>query len=125
MLTVDDLKAEIKGYSLDVLTDGNDDVVIGALETSRVWVKARLAGAGIVFDPDLEDSDEVVRRIVVSYALYRLYSYAEQEGVASDKKSDAAELMASYLSAAAARDPVAVPAKPSGAITKTKRKAFP
>jgi len=123
MLTIDDLKAEVKGYSLAVLAEGDDTVVEGCLETARVWIKARLSGAGIVYAAALADSDDVVRRILLSYALYRLYSYAEQESVAHDKKTDAAELMSAYLAADAGRDPTTLPGKPAGAIAKPRRKA--
>lgn len=122
MITVDDLKSELKDYSWDMLTEGDATVGDKALDTARIWIRARLYSVGIEYDPALEDTDEVVRQIVLYYALYRLYAYAEQESMASDKKAGAVELMSAYLSASAARDPVAVSGSPIAAISKPVRR---
>lgn len=121
MIAAQDLQAELKDYSWDVLTEGDLAVGEKALETSRIWIKARLHSAGIEYDPTLEDSDEIVRQIVLYYALYRLYAYAEQESKAADKKGDAVELMSAYLSSTAAKDPLASVGAPVAAISKPKR----
>jgi hypothetical protein len=121
MLTVTDLKAEIKSIRWEILTENDDSVGEGCLDKARLWLRARLSGAGIVFDPTTETNDPIIRRIIIAYALYQLYSYAEQESSAADKKADALELIASYLSVAAAGNPAsseqsAAASRPAGAI---------
>jgi len=123
MLSVNDLKAEIKEYSWDILTEGDEGAGEDSLKAARIWIKARLRAAGIIYDSAVEDTDEVVRQIVLSYALYHLYARAEQEAKASDKKAVALELMAAYLSAPAAKDPSAAGSGvPIGAISKPTRR---
>ncbi len=92
-VTLADLKAELKVSTYGMLTGGDDDVGERCLEKSRVWLKARLAEAGITAD----EADDVVREIILKRALYELHSYAEQEGIASDKRDDALELIGGYI----------------------------
>lgn len=96
-VTLDDLKGELKASTYGMLTGEDDTVGERSLEKARVWLKARLAEVGV--DPD--ESDSVVRQILLKYALYELYSYAEQEAVAADKKDDALELISGYINRSA------------------------
>ena len=88
-VTVEDLKAEIKTYNYEVLTDGDSTVAQRAIEKATIWAKAKVVAASGTFDEDAE----VNRQIVIKRALYELYSYAENENVAQDKKEDAMELL--------------------------------
>ncbi len=96
-VTLTDLKAELKSNAYAMLTGGDDAVGERALEKSRIWLKARLTEIGI--EPD--ESDTVIQQIVLKRALYELYSYAEQESVAADKRDDALELIGGYINRAA------------------------
>lgn len=87
--TVADLKAEIKEYNYKVLTGGDDAVAARALHKATIWAKAKVMAARGSFDPGAE----INREIVLKRAQYELYSYAENEAVAQDKKEDAMELL--------------------------------
>ena len=54
-----------------------------------IWAKAKVIAVAGVFDPDTE----INRELVLKRALYELYSYAENEAVAQDKREDALELL--------------------------------
>lgn len=88
-LTVSDLKVELKEYNYKMLTGGDDDVAARALQRAVIWAKAKVIAASGSFDPDTE----INREIVLKRALYELYSHAENEAVASDKREDALELL--------------------------------
>ena len=92
-LTVDDLRTQLKSYNYDTLTGGDDSVAQSCIDKAVIWAKAKLKNCGAELDLD----DEVLREAVLKRALYELYSYAENEQLAADKKDDALELMRSYL----------------------------
>jgi hypothetical protein len=89
VVTVSDLKAEIKIYNYNVLTGGDDDIAGRAIHKATMWCEAKVVAAGAVFDPSLP----INREIVIKRALYELYSYAENEEVARDKREDALEML--------------------------------
>ena len=88
-ISVQDLKDEIKDYNYEVLTGGDDTVAQRCIDKAEVWAKAKLIQAKAVYD----EADEILRLAVIKRALYELYSQAENESVASDKKEDAMELL--------------------------------
>lgn len=88
-LSVADLRAELQSYNYEMLTGGDDDVASRALSKAAIWAKAKVIAVSGVFDPDTE----INREIVLKRALYELYSYAENEAVARDKRDDAFELL--------------------------------
>lgn len=92
-VTVNELRTDIKPYNYDLLTGGDDLIAERALHKAVIWAKAKVVAAAGVFDPE----SEINREIVLKRAAYELYSYAENEEVARDKKEDALELLrASY-----------------------------
>ena len=91
-VSVEDLKAEIKAYNYEVLTDGDDTAAERAIEKAEIWAKAKIIQAKGEWD----DEDEIIRLIIIKRALYELYSYAENEAIAQDKKEDAMELLKAY-----------------------------
>lgn len=93
MINVDELKKELKNYNLDNLTGGDNDVVERSLDNATVYIKAKLKNCGV--EPDF--TDEVVRLALKKRFLYELYSYAENEEIAKDKKDDAIEILQSYF----------------------------
>ena len=92
-VTADDLARAVKGYHWDLLTDGNPSVADRSLDKARIWLKAKMIAANGTYN----EEDEIQRLILIKRALYELYSYAEQEAVAEDKKEDAMELLKAYL----------------------------
>lgn len=92
-VTADDLVKEVKGYNWDLLTDGNPEVAERSLDKARIWLRAKMIAAKGAYN----EEDEIQRLILLKRALYELYSYAEQEAVAEDKKEDAMELLKAYL----------------------------
>lgn len=88
-VTIQDLKGEIKEYNYKTLTGGDDDLAQRALDKAVIWAKAKIVAACGTFD----ENDEINKLVVIKRALYELYSAAENEGVAQDKKQDAHELL--------------------------------
>ena len=92
-MTVDDLKKEIKGYNYEALTGGDDSVGERCIEKATLWVTAKVRKCGVKIDLD----DDIVKQAILKRALYELYSFAENEGLAADKKEDAIELLRAYF----------------------------
>ncbi len=88
-VTVEDIRSELKSYNLKLLTDGDSTVIQRAIEKAVIWAKAKVIAVSGTFD----EGTEINRLIVIKRALYELYSYAENEAVAQDKKEDAMELL--------------------------------
>lgn len=88
-ITVATLKGELKGYNYKMLTGDDDQVASRAIEKAVIWAKAKVIAVAGVFDPETE----INRELVLKRALYELYSYAENEAVAQDKREDALELL--------------------------------
>ncbi len=93
MITIADLKKEIKKYNYDVLTGSDDSVGTDCIGKANIWIIAKLRKCGVVVDFD----DSVVKLAVIKRALYELYAYAENEDIALDKKEDAIELLRAYF----------------------------
>lgn len=91
-VSVDALRTEIKQYNYEVITGGDDAVAQRAIEKAELWTKAKIIQAKGEWD----DEDDIIRLIITKRALYELYSYAENEAVAQDKKEDAMELLKAY-----------------------------
>ncbi len=95
MVTVNELKAELTDYNYQMLTQGDDGVAERAIEKATIWLKAKFAKCGK--EPDWEDS--LIKEALLKRALYELYSYAEQEEKAKDKKEDAEVLLRGVIGA--------------------------
>ena len=113
MVTVDDLKGELSPYQYQMLTQNDDSVAERAIEKAKVWIEAKFAKCGQEVDWELS----FVQEALLKRALYELYSYAEQEEKARDKKEDAEVLLEAVLGdcasdAGGAPFPVAVVKKP-------------
>lgn len=92
-VTVDELKREISSYNYEVLTEGFDDVAERSIEKAVIWAKAKILQAKGIWN----DEDEILKLVIIKRALYELYSHAENEEVARDKKEDAMELLKAYF----------------------------
>jgi hypothetical protein len=89
MITVDYLKTQIKGYNFETLTGGDDPVAAECIRKAEVWIRAKLRKCGV--EPDF--TDEIDKEALTKRALYELYSFAENEDIAKDKKQDAYDLL--------------------------------
>lgn len=120
-VTVNDLKTDLKTYNYQVLTEGDDLIAARALHKATIWAEAKVIAAAGYFDPETE----INREIVLKRAAYELYSYAENEAVAEEKKADAEELLiAVYGSRVASSGDTAAQAPsgtPSGAFRQGER----
>ena len=93
MVTIEDLKKELSERDYRMLTDGDDAVAERALAKARVWVTARFKKCG----KEVDYEDELIKEAILKRALYELYSFAENEKVAADKKEDAEDLLEGVL----------------------------
>ena len=118
-VTVSDLKERIKQHNYMVLTDGDDAIGERSIETARTWLMARLTEIGFEFPFD--ETDQVIREIIINRSLYELYAYAEQETVANDKKQNARELIEGYISRYAGSEQGKANNLPAISVTKQKR----
>ena len=91
LVDVAELKKNIKRYTYDQITEGDDSVAAGAIDKARTWVSAKLAQ---IKDPGFDEDREVVDHdIILKRSLYELFAYMEMEKAAEDKKDDAFELL--------------------------------
>jgi len=93
MVTLDDLKKEIKEYNYKTLTGGDDSVGERCIEKATLWVMAKVRKCGV----EIDLNDDIIKQAILKRALYELYSFAENEGLAADKKEDAIELLRAYF----------------------------
>lgn len=89
MITVEQLKKQIKEYNFEILTGGDDQIAVDCIRKAEIWIRAKLRKCGV--EPDF--TDEVDKEALIKRALYELYSFAENEEVARDKKEDAIDLL--------------------------------
>ncbi|MBI3584202.1 MAG: hypothetical protein HY096_09695 [Nitrospinae bacterium] len=89
MVTVADLKLEIKEYNYQTLVNGDDAVAERCIQNAALAIKAALRSCGV--EPDW--TDDIDRAALIKLSLYELYSYAENEAIAADKKKDAFDLL--------------------------------
>lgn len=88
-ITIEDLRKVFKDYNWEVLTEGDESLALRALDKAVTWAKAKIIQACGIYD----DKDPIIRLAVLKRASYELYSMAENEAVAQDKKDDAMELL--------------------------------
>ena len=119
LVTASDLKENIREHNYIVLTDGDDSLVKSAIEKARVWLTARLTEISFVLP--FNEEDQVIREIIINRALYELYALSDQETVASDKKSNARELLSGYISRYAGSEAGAANSLPAISVTKRKK----
>ncbi len=89
MITVDYLKTQIKEYNFEVLTGGNDAVAQSCIQNADLAIRAALRSCGV--EPDY--TDDIDTAALTRLSLYELYSYAENEAIAADKRRDAFDLL--------------------------------
>ncbi|MDR2048925.1 MAG: hypothetical protein LBP69_05675 [Treponema sp.] len=92
-VTVNDVQRDITPQDYQTLSLGNDANAERAIEKAVVWAKGKILSTGNAFD----DTNEVVKQIIVTRALYELYFFVGYPEKARAKEEDAADLIESYF----------------------------
>lgn len=88
MVTLEDFKLELSPEQYDINTQGSDATGQRCLDKARTWLTAKVRPLKVVVD----ESDPVVREILLKRATYELYAFAQVEGMAKDRRLAAMEL---------------------------------
>lgn len=99
IITVDDLKQDLNPQDYNTASFGEDGVAERAIHKAVIWVYGKVASTGKTYD----ESDEVIRVIVLKRAAYELFSYIGNEGRAKAKEEDAADLIETYFGSIATK----------------------
>jgi len=90
MLSWQDLKAEVPEEVWSAVTQGDDALGDRFLDKARAWFLAMVAPCGI---DEIDETDEVTKRILLCRALYELYAFVNKETLAAAKYEDAREML--------------------------------
>ncbi len=90
MLSWQDLKAEVPEEVWNAVTQGDDTLGDRFLDRARAWFLAMVAPCGI---DEIDETDSVVQRILLSRALYEFYAFVGKETLAAAKFEDAKEML--------------------------------
>ena len=99
IITIDDLKKELNPDDLRTASYADDDVVLYAIRKAVIWVYGKVATTGKTYD----ESNEVIKTIVLRRAVYELFSYVGNESRAKSAESDAADLIETYFGSIATK----------------------
>jgi len=98
-ITVDDLKKELNPDDLRTASLADDGVKEHAIHKAVLWVYGKVASTGRVYD----ETNEVIKTIVLKRAVYELFSYIGNESRAKAKEQDAADLIETYFGSIATK----------------------
>ncbi|MDR2049074.1 MAG: hypothetical protein LBP69_06440 [Treponema sp.] len=98
-VTVNDVQRDCTPQDYLTLTLGDDTNAERAIEKAVVWAKGKILSTGNTFD----DTNEVVKQIIVTRALYELYFFVGYPERARAKEEDAAVLIESYFGSIATK----------------------
>lgn len=90
MLTYVDLKAEVPEEVWENITQGDDSLGDRCINKARAWLSARLRPCGVT---NWDESDVIIRQILLYRALYELFSYVDRESAAIDRRDAAEEML--------------------------------
>lgn len=93
IITADDLKQELNPDDLRTVSYNDTAVMERAICKAVIWARGKVKSAGREYD----ETDEVIRGIVVKRAVYELFSYIGNESRARAKEEDAADLIETYF----------------------------
>jgi hypothetical protein len=93
IITIDDLKKELTAQDFSTASFDDKDVAERAIHKAVIWVYGKVKSTGNEYD----ETDEVIRDIVLKRAVYELFSYIGQESRAKAKEQDAADLIETYF----------------------------
>ena len=93
------LKKEITPEDFRSTSYDDKEVAERSIRKAVIWAYGKVASTGNKYD----ETNEVIRDIVLKRAVYELYSYIGQENKAKMKEEDAADLIETYFGNIAAR----------------------
>jgi len=99
IITVDDLKKELNPDDLRTASFADDAVKEYAIHKAVIWVYGKVASTGKTYD----ESNEVIKTIVLKRAVYELFSYVGNESRAKAAEEDAADLIETYFGSIATK----------------------
>ena len=92
-ITTNDLKKELTAQDYDTMSFDDKGVAERAIRKAVIWTYGKVKSTGNTYD----ETDEVIRDIVLKRAVYELFSYIGQESKAKAKEEDAADLIETYF----------------------------
>jgi len=99
IITVDDLKKELNPDDFRTASFADTEVAGRAIHKAVLWVYGKVASTGRVYD----ETNEVIKTIVLKRAVYELFSYIGNESRAKAKEHDAADLIETYFGSIATK----------------------
>jgi len=93
IITIDDLKKELTVQDYNTASFDDKEVAERAIRKAVIWVYGKVASTGNVYD----ETNEVIKDIVLKRAVYELFSYLGIESRAKAKEEDAADLIKTYF----------------------------
>jgi len=99
IITIDDLKNELNPDDLRTASYADDEVKERAIHKAVIWVYGKVSTTGKIYD----ESDEVIKTIVLKRAIYELFSYIGIESRAKANEQDAADLIETYFGSIATK----------------------
>jgi len=99
IITIADLKKELNPDDLRTASYADDAVQEHAIHKAVIWVYGKVATTGKTYD----ESDEVIKTIVLKRAIYELFSYIGNESRAKANEQDAADLIETYFGSIATK----------------------
>ena len=98
-ITITDLEKELNPDDLRTASYADDAVKERAIHKAVIWVYGKVATTGKTYD----ESDEVIKTIVLKRAIYELFSYIGNESRAKANEQDAADLIETYFGSIATK----------------------
>ena len=99
IITTDDLKKELNPDDFRTASFADDEVAKRAIHKAVIWVYGKVASTGNIYD----ETNEVVKNIVLKRAVYELFSYIGNENRAKAAEQDAADLIETYFGSIATK----------------------
>jgi hypothetical protein len=93
IITVADLKKELTPSDYNTISFDDKDVAERAIHKAAIWAYGKVKSTGNKYD----ETDGVIRDIVLKRAVYELFSYTGNESRAKAKEQDAADLIETYF----------------------------
>jgi hypothetical protein len=93
IITIADRKKELTPSDYNTISFDDKDVAERAIHKAVIWAYGKVKSTGNEYD----ETDEVIRDIVLKHAVYELFSYTGNEGRAKAKEQDAADLIETYF----------------------------
>ena len=93
IITIDDLKNELNPNDFRTASFDDDEVAKRSIHKAVLWVYGKVATTRNSYD----ETNDVIRTIVLKRAIYELFSYIGNESRAKANEQDAADLIETYF----------------------------